>query len=352
MDVFQFFYEKAYKFAVYIGIDGMIAERKNDGLAALRFRHLRIGSKKMMSVLRVQSKLFMIIREWLHSQGFVEIQPPIMSPATDPGIRGAERVRIDYYGREYFLTTSMILYKQLMISVFDKVFSFSPNVRMEKAEVVSTGRHLSEFWQVDLEVRNAECKDVMNIGEKLLVYVCSRIKRECKAELECLGRKLKKPKTPFKRITYREAVDIGNTIGFDLDYIKEIPWEAEEAISKTSDEPFWIVDFPYGSRGFYDKQNTENLNILNDFDLIYPDGYGEAVSGGEREYEYDKVLRKLKHFGNYEKEYKWYLELLKKGIPPSAGFGIGVERLTRYICGLEKIWDATPFPKVPEIYSP
>ncbi|MDI6917493.1 MAG: hypothetical protein QMC80_06815 [Thermoplasmatales archaeon] len=123
-----------------MGIDGMIAERRNDGLAGLRFRHLRFGSKKMMGVLRIQSKLFMIIREFLHSQGFVEIQPPIMSPATDPGIRGADRVRINYYGREYFLTTSMILYKQLMISVFDKIFSFSPNIRMEKTGSASTGR--------------------------------------------------------------------------------------------------------------------------------------------------------------------------------------------------------------------
>ena len=117
-------------------------------------------------------------------------------------------------------------------------------------------------------------------------------------------------------------------------------------------EPFFIIDYPLTARGFYDREDPERPGILRDFDMIYPEGYGEAISGGEREYTYEGVLRRMQMRGENISEYRWYLDMLRDGIPPSAGFGIGVERLTRWICGLENIWDAVPFPKVPGVISP
>jgi len=158
-----------------------------------------------------------------------------------------------------------------------------------------------------------------------------------------LKRDLKVPSLPFKKITHKEAVDLAKKLGFEVFYDKEIPWEAERAISIQFGEPFFIKFYPKGSRGFYDK---EDGGFLLDFDLLYPEGFGEAISGSEREYEYKKVLEKLKKTKDVEK-FELYLEILKRGIKPTAGFGIGLERLTRYICGLEHIQDAAPFSKLP-----
>jgi len=117
------------------------------------------------------------------------------------------------------------------------------------------------------------------------------------------------------------------------------------------DSPFFIYDYPKGSRGFYDREDPKRPGILRDFDMIYPEGFGEAASGAERETDYETVASKMKPGENPE-SYEWYMEMLKIGIPQTAGFGIGVERLTRCICGLRSIWPAMPFPKVAGIWSP
>ena len=193
--------------------------------------------------------------------------------------------------------------------------------------------------------------DIMGVAERLLTYVCWRINEKCKEELEFLNRELKIPKPSFKKLSYQEALEILRKEKFNVKYGEEIPWDAEKALSKISDEPFFVTDYPLMARGFYDREDPERPGVLRDFDMLYPEG-GEAISGGEREYTYEGVLRRMRIKGENISEYSWYLEMLKDGIPPSAGFGIGVERLTRWICGLENIWDAVPFPKVPGVISP
>ncbi len=106
------------------------------------------------------------------------------------------------------------------------------------------------------------------------------------------------------------------------------------------------------ARGFYDREDPDRPGVLRDFDLVYPEGFGEAISGGEREFQLERVLARIRSNGEDPGAYGWYLEMLGEGVPPSAGLGIGVERLTRFVCGLEKIWEAVPFPKVPGIVSP
>jgi Aspartyl/asparaginyl-tRNA synthetases len=117
-------------------------------------------------------------------------------------------------------------------------------------------------------------------------------------------------------------------------------------------EPFFVTDYPLTARGFYDREDPERPGILRDFDLLYPEGFGEAVSGGERENTFKGVVRRMKMTDEDPSAYRWYLDMLKDGVLPSAGFGIGVERLTRWICGLNAVWEAVPFPKVPGIISP
>ncbi len=312
-------------------------------------RHLSFRHPLTKLALKVQSEACFYLGKFLRSEGFVELRPPIISPCTDPGIRGAKHAVIDFYGKKYKVTASMIMHKQLAITAFDKIFAFSPNVRLEPLETVKTLRHLVEFTQLDLEAAHYKKDQIMRLAERMLRYTIARVKKSCKEQLEELGRKLKVPKIPFKEISYAKAVDMLASEGFEVPFGKEISWDAEKFLSEKAKGFLWITDYPIGSRGFYDKRGEK---FLIDFDLLYPEGFGEAISGSEREYELEKVKRNMREAGLDLSEYSWYLELLEHGIPSSAGFGLGIERFTRYLCGLKAVWQAAAFPKVAGVYSP
>lgn len=321
-------------------------------LASLRKRYQFLRQPTIITVLRIQDEILSGIRDFLRSEGFLEVLAPIIGPVTDPGIRGAKQATVDYYGASFKVMSSMIMYKQMVVRSLEKIFALSPNIRLEPTESVATGRHLVEFRQVDVEQAKATYYDAMHLVERLLHYICQRVTKEFKRELETLNRTLRVPSIPFKVLTYQEALELLCSEGFNVEYEKEIPWKEEKAISKMFEEPFFIVDYPIMARGFYDKEDPDTPGILKDFDLIYPEGFGEAVSGGEREHTYRRVIKRMELSGEDPSNYGWYLEMLKDGICPSAGFGIGVERLTRWICGLDAVWEAVPFPKVPGIVSP
>jgi asparaginyl-tRNA synthetase len=300
-------------------------------------------------MLRIQDEILSSLREFLRKKGFIEIIAPIIGPVTDPGIRGAKQISIDYYGEEFKIMTSMILYKQMAISSIKKIFAVSPCVRIEPEETIKTKRHLAEFRQVDIEEADATMQDSMRLSEEMLRYVIKRIRDKCSEELDFFGRKLHVPRIPFKRFYYRDVIEIVHSLGFTFRYGEEISHEAEEALSKEFKEPFFITHYPKQARGFYYLEDVDGT--LKDFDLIYPEGFGEAISGGEREHEYERVKMRLESSKEDLSKYKMYLEMLKSGIPPSSGFGIGVERLTRYICGLKTVWEAVPFPRIPGVIS-
>jgi len=318
----------------------------------IRRRYLTIKEPRTVCVLKVQDEIISSLRDYLRRESFLEILAPIIGPVTDPGTRGAKQVSIDYYGTEFKLMSSMILYKQMAITSYAKIFAFSPNIRIEPLETVKTKRHLAEFRQIDVEEAHATYESMMKLIEKMFCYIIENVKKKCREELKDLKRKLETPEIPFMKYTYRKTVEILQGNDFNLRYGNEIPWDAEEAFSAMHKAPFWITDYPISARGFYYLEHPHRLGLLRDFDLLYPEGYGEAISGGEREHNYEKIVERIKQGGEDPAKYSWYLDMLKNGVPPSAGFGIGVERLTRYICGVENIWEAVPFPKVAGIVSP
>ena len=290
--------------------------------------------EKMKAVLKIQSEIRKVLANQLRLKDFIELTPVILSPITDPLNHPTAPANIKCYGKDYHITQSMIFHKQLALCILNKIFIFSPNVRLEPLDQKDTGRHLFEFTQLDLEVKNAKRKDMIILCEELLISVIKTIKRNNKKELKILRRKLTIPQSPFKQIKYMDAYE---------KYGKNF----EDIISKLHKEPVWIIDIPLKSREFYDKEDKKQPGILRDMDLIYPEGYGEAVSGGEREYEYKKIKKRIYKKGQKLSDFKEYLKFAKNDLPPSAGFGIGLERLTRYICGLKRIEEATLFPKIP-----
>jgi asparaginyl-tRNA synthetase len=168
----------------------------------------------------------------------------------------------------------------------------------------------------------------------MITKVIKTVKKDCKNELKTLERTLTMPKTPFKQIKYDDAY-------------KQYGKDFEAMISKTHKEPIWIIDIPLKNREFYDREDPENPEHLRDMDLIYPEGYGEALSGGEREHIYERILLRMKKKNINISNFDEYLKIAKKGLYPSAGFGLGVERFIRFICGLKKIEETTLFPKIP-----
>ena len=290
--------------------------------------------KERVAVLTIKSEIVRSAGEFLRGQGFIEILPVLLSPITDPLRHETYDGQVDYYGAPYQLTKSMIFHKQIALRTLPKIFCFSPNVRMEPAERAALGRYLAEFVQLDLEVREASRDEIMELGEGLVVAVFEAVLAVCGEELELRGRELSVPKRPFERVAF---VDAAERFGEPFD----------DALSATLDDPAWVVDFPRRVREFYDREDPKRPDVLLDMDLMYPQGYGEALSGGEREFEMDRITDRLVRDGISTAKFARYLEEVRRSVPRSAGFGIGIERLTRFIAGLDCIEDARLFPKVP-----
>lgn len=291
-------------------------------------------SDKFRYALRIQNGILEGARQYLKDKGFLEILPVIISPITDPLTDFRVRGEIECYGFRYQITKSMIFHKQISLYSLPRIFCFSPNVRIEPSERRTSGKHLIEFVQLDLEMEGADRESVLRLGEELLVHILTGIKSTLRWELDFFQRDLDIPHIPFQSITHQEAVK-----SFGPDY--------EEKLSESIDEPIWVLDFPEKDREFYDREDPDRPGILRDMDLVYPEGFGEALSGGEREFEYEKIVERIRRKGIDLEAYEIYLEFARRGLSPSAGFGIGIERLTRYICGVKKIDEVRMFAKLP-----
>jgi asparaginyl-tRNA synthetase len=292
--------------------------------------------EQQVAVLEIQSEILRAAGAHLREEGFTEILPVLLSPITDPLHHETFDGTVSYYGIPYRLTKSMILHKQIALRTLPRIFCFSPNVRMEPAEKAADGRYLAEFVQLDLEVRDADREEILGIGERLLAAVLESVVDHCGEALTRLGRDLRIPELPLQRITYPDA---RTRFGVPFD----VPLSASLAA------PTWVIDFPREVREFYDREDPARPGTLLDMDLIYPEGYGEALSGGEREHTVADISRRLELDGLPRERFAPYLEIAREGIPASAGFGIGIERLTRYIAGLDHIENARLFPKVPGV---
>jgi asparaginyl-tRNA synthetase len=315
-----------------------------------------LTSEVTRAATRIQNTVLRATRDILRDAGFTEVLAPVIGPVTDPGIRGSKQVDVDFYGNRYRLMTSAILYKQASLLAFDKMFCIASNVRQEPMETASTSRHLAEFHQIDVEIAGASRDEAMGVAESILREAVSRVVSESADDLAALGRDLAAfgwlAEGEFARMTHAEAVRRLHDAGHGQSADAEIDWRGEALISELTGSPFFITDYPKGSRGFYDRESTSTPGVLRNFDLIAAEGFGELASGGEREHDYRAIITRMRETGENPAKYGWYLQLAREGIPASAGFGIGVERLVRFIAGLESAWQASAYPKLPGVVSP
>ena len=269
---------------------------------------------------------------------FKWLLPVILTPITDPlwpEPSGSDifPLEVEVYGKKLKLMHSMILHKQVAIAMgLKRIFVISPNIRIEPSSKAVTGKHAFEFTQLDFEIEEARMKDVMSLVEELFVGLIKYLKKECADIFEEIGRELKVPSTPFK--VYKYSV------------LKEIYGDSwEETLSKESDDPFWVISIP---REFYDREDPEKEGVWYNYDLILPEGFGEVLSGGEREYDWERIRDKMLKSNLRPELFGGYIEMAKKGLlKPSAGAGIGVERLLRYLLGSPHIRDVQIFKRIP-----
>jgi asparaginyl-tRNA synthetase len=315
-----------------------------------------LSARTTRAALRVQHVMLDAAREYLTGQGCTEVLLPVIGPVTDPGARGAKQVDIDYYGHRYKLMTSAILYKQAVLTTFDRIFCIAPNVRLEPLETANTSRHLAEFHQIDVELAGASRDEAMAVAEGAVRAMVRRVAQTARAELEMLGRDadafVDLLAEGFEARTHARAVSELAEIGHSQNPDAEIDWQGEALLSAKASRPFFVTDYPKGSRGFYDREDPERPGTLRNFDLLAPEGYGELASGGEREHAYGAIIARMRETGENPMKYRWYLDMVREGIPASAGFGLGVQRLTRYITGVDHVWQTAAFPKVPGVTAP
>ncbi|MGW7352431.1 asparagine synthetase A [Streptomyces sp. NPDC054784] len=315
-----------------------------------------LSSPDTRRILRLQNAFLRHARSCLLDEGFVELLPPIIGPVTDPGIRGAKQIDVDFYGHRYKLMTSAFVYKQTALLAYDKIFYVAPNVRMEPLETCSTQRHLVEFHQLDIEMAHTSREEVTALAERLIARAVEGVLSEMEPELDALGRDLDALRAmiaaPFERLRHADAVSRLIDCGHAQSAAAEIDWEGERILSESSPRPVFLTDYPKGSRVFLEREDSERPGILRTFDLLMPEGYGEVISGGERESDYRRLITRMRETGENPAKYGWYLEEVRQGIPPSAGFGLGIQRFTRYLAGATYVWQAAAFPKLPGLVSP
>jgi len=316
--------------------------------------HLR--SPELKAAMLVQQAALHATRDYLCGRGFIELLPPMIGPVTDPGGRGAKALDVDYYGHPYKMMTSAILYKQASLRGFEKLFYVAPNIRVEPTETASTGRHLVEFHQIDVEMAGAGRADAQDVAAGLLGHVAARVCETVPEVLRSLGRDEAffdaTRSGKFDSCTHAEAVARLRAQGHPQSEDAEIDWTGEERLSRQADRPFFINDYPKGSRGFYDREDKERPGVLRNFDLIAHGGFGELASGSERENDYATIVTRMRESGENPAKYAWYLELAREGIPASAGFGMGLQRLVRFLTGLDTLWQVSAYPKLPGVVAP
>jgi len=320
----------------------------------LDHRHLWIRSRRQWAVLRVRATVIRAIRDWLDSHGFINMDTPIITPAACEGT--TTLFQTDYFGEPAYLSQSGQLYNEANIYAFGRVYCFGPTFRAEKSK---TRRHLTEFWMVEPEIAFCDLDQLMEIEEQFVTHIVQTCLRERAQELALLERDtrpLEKVEPPFPRISYDEALDIlarirEETEDEELRELLKIEWgddfgsPHETELTKRFEKPLFVYGYPTRAKAFYMEPWPGRPEVCKSVDLLAPEGYGEIIGGSERISDPDLLVQRLKEWNLPQEAFEWYIDLRRYGSVPHSGFGLGVERTVAWICGIDHLREAIPFPR-------
>jgi asparaginyl-tRNA synthetase len=308
-------------------------------------RHLWIRSQRQQAILRVRHEVINAVRDFFNGRGFILADTPIFTPAACEGTTTLFPVQY-FDDTTAYLTQSGQLYNEANAMALGRVYAFGPTFRAEKSK---TRRHLTEFWMVEPEMAYATLEDVMALAEGLIVYVVGRALDKRKRELQTLERdtsKLERVLSPFPRISYDDAVEILKKKGLPFEWGGDFGAPDETALSEEFDRPICVHRYPSKVKAFYMKPDPDRPDVALGVDVLAPEGYGEIIGGGERISDLDLLLARIKEHDLPQEAFEWYLDLRRYGTVPHGGFGMGIERCVSWICGLEHLREAIPYPRM------
>ncbi len=312
----------------------------------LNNRHLWLRSRRQWAILKIRSTVQMAIGMYMYENSFVRTDSPIFTPNSAEGTTTLFSVPYFDLGEAYLAQTGQ-LYLEALIGSVGRCYDFGPTFRSEKS---TTKRHLTEFWMMDAEAAFVEHEENMDIQEGLVKAIVKECLGKCVKEFEVLGRDTTALKNmldkPFARLKYDDAIKKLNELGSDIKHGEDLGNDDEGILTKDSEVPVFIERWPKNIKPFYMKIDPENSDYVLNNDLIGIEGAGEISGGSQREDSYEILLERIRKEGLDEKEYEWYLDLRKYGSVPHSGFGIGLERMVRWISGTEHIRECIPFPRL------
>jgi asparaginyl-tRNA synthetase len=313
----------------------------------MEHRHLWVRTPRQTAILRIRAEIIRAARNFLDERGFVLTDPPILTPAACEGT--TTLFPVAYFDEEAFLTQSGQLYIEATAMALGKVYSFGPTFRAEKSK---TRRHLTEFWMVEPEVAFAELADIMELAENFISHVVQTVIANRRDDLKLLERditRLENVKAPFPRITYDEAVKMlqeGHSKGqieTRFEWGGDLGSPDETYLSSQFDKPVMVHRYPAKVKAFYMEPDPQRPELALCVDVLAPEGYGEIIGGSQRIGDYNFLLKRIREHDLPESAFKWYLDLRKYGGVPHSGFGMGIERVVTWICGLEHVRETIPF---------
>ena len=307
-------------------------------------RHLWLRSARQHSILRIRSEIIKACRDFLDDRGFTLVDTPIITPAACEGT--TTLFGIDYFEEKAYLTQSGQLYNEAACMSVGKTYCFGPTFRAEKSK---TRRHLTEFWMIEPEVAFADLDDIMDLAQEYLCAIVQRVLTERREELKVLERDialLEKVQTPSPRISYHEAFDILEKKGTQTPRGSDFGGTDETIISSQFDRPVIVHRYPTAIKAFYMQPDGENPELALCMDILAPEGYGEIIGGSQRIHDYDLLSERIEEHHLPREAFQWYLDLRKYGSVPHSGFGMGVERVVAWICGIDHVRETIAFPRM------
>ena len=311
----------------------------------LDHRHLWLRSKKPFAIMQIRNTMFKATVDFFEKEGFIKFDAPIFMHSAPEGT--TQLFHVEYFDHDAYLSQSGQLYGEAGAMAYGKIFTFGPTFRAEESK---GRRHMTEFWMMEPEMAWMHQDESLDIQERYLAYMVKQVLENNEYELKILGRDPEKlrPTTEgnFVRLPYDDAIKMLQDAGHDIKWGDDFGAPDEGYISEQYDRPVFIVNYPTSIKPFYMKKNPDNPKEYLCADVIAPEGYGEIFGGSEREGNYEILKQQILDAGLNLEDYQWYLDLRKFGGVPHSGFGMGFERTIAWVCHLDHIREAIPFPRL------
>lgn len=308
-------------------------------------RHLWLRSSRQRAVLGVRHEVIKASRDFFDDRGFTLVDTPIFTPSACEGT--TTLFEVNYFDDKAYLTQSGQLYNEAAAAAVGKTYCFGPVFRAEKSK---TRRHLTEFWMIEPEVAFAGLDEISALAEELVALVVERVLSRRQAELKTLERDISRlepcRQLPFPRLSYDDAVKTLQSKGSGIEWGGDFGGTDETILSEQYDRPVLVTRYPSQVKAFYMAPDPARPEVALCIDMLAPEGYGEIVGGGERLADYDLLLKRITENHLPREAFEWYLDLRRYGTFQHSGFGMGIERVVGWLCGLEHVRETIPFPRM------